>query len=74
MFRGVYGVLFQGNVFLSHSYERSYVLKNCRGEVDFRRDLEKGMCKTAQNIFPSTVGNEKRVHCMWILFSKFKSF
>jgi hypothetical protein len=69
----VYGVVLQGNFFLSHSYERSKGFKNFSEEVAFRRKLQKPMCKTAQNVFSSTAGNEKPVHSVWILFTKFKA-
>ena len=70
----VYRALLQVNVFLSLSYERSKVWKNFSGEVAFRRKLRKRMCKTVQNGFTPTAGNDKRVNCVWSLFTKFKSF
>jgi hypothetical protein len=67
-------VFFFKVTFFSHNYERSKGFKNFSGEVTCRRKLQKRMCKRTQNVFSSTAGNEKRVHCVWILFTKFTPF
>ena len=65
---------FKSNVCLSQSYERSKGYKTFSGKVAFRRKLQERICKTAQNVFSSTAGYEKGVHCMWILFTKSEAF
>ena len=69
-----YSVLFFQVRFFLHSYERSKVLKNFSAEIAFRKKLQKLKYRTAQNVFSSTASNDNRVHCMWILFAKFKAF
>jgi hypothetical protein len=70
----VFGVDIQDNVVLSHSIERSKVFKNFSAQVAFIGKMQKRMYKRAQNVFSSTAGNDNPVHCMWILFTKFKAF
>ena len=69
-----YSVLFFQVTFLSHTYERSKVFKIFGAEFAFRKKVQKRKYRRAQIVLFLTGSNDKRVHCMWILFVKFEAF
>ena len=73
MWSKFYGVLLQGKVFY-HTATNEGISSRILIKKLFLERNRRNECVKTQNVFSSTAGNEKRVHCMWILYTKFKYF